>query len=46
MLSALVKMMAALSIVPKESIVEPTLNFGALNWISTNGCHLVGMNSG
>lgn len=48
MLSALVKMMAAFNIVPNEScgIDEPTLNFGALNWISTNGCHFAGMNSG
>lgn len=46
--SAFVKMMAALSIVPNDScgIVEPILNFGALNWISTRGCHLAGINSG
>lgn len=45
--SAFVKMIAAFKIVPKVSccIVAPTFNFGALNWISTSGCHFVGINS-
>lgn len=41
-------MMAAFRIVPNVScgIVDPTFSFGALNWISINGCHLAGTNSG
>lgn len=39
---------AAFKIVPNVSCgaVVPIFNFGALNWISTSGCHLAGTNSG